>query len=550
MLNANEQLFLELVNAARLDPLGEAARQGVDLNEGLPNASEGWSAIDPVPVQALAPNAQIHQAAQDHSQWMLDNDTFSHTGVDGSDPGERMVTAGYAPADTFAWGENIAISFTTGQIDAQAAITTHHDGLFDSPGHRVNLFRANFRETGGAQVLGDYTAPDDEGVMRDWDASMLTHKFGLSGSNVFLTGVIYTDADSSGAYSVGEGVGDHAVAAGEVTTTSWAAGGYTLGLASNPAVSVTLGSGAGVISVVVDLSGDNVKLDVESGRILTSGNVVLGDGARDVQMLGAVDNSVTGNAQDNVFHVGRGDNTLIGGGGADTAVFTGAAADYEITPQPNGQVQVRDSRTGPDSDGTNLLTDFAVLQFSDGTQNPPAATDVALTGSLSGLDGAPVAAAGLRFTLGDGTVHDTVSDAGGAFSFTVPSGSAGHLDLAPGSSGGGTITVTDALEVLRLAVGLQPSFGPATPHDLIAADVDRSGTVTVTDALEVLRDAVGLQADGVGDQVLLGPDQALDQLTTGNVAYDTGATMDPMTADATVTLDVIVLGDLGVTAAV
>jgi len=35
MLATNEQLFLELVNAARLDPLGEAARQGIGLDAGL-----------------------------------------------------------------------------------------------------------------------------------------------------------------------------------------------------------------------------------------------------------------------------------------------------------------------------------------------------------------------------------------------------------------------------------------------------------------------------------------------------------------------------------
>ena len=30
-----EQLFLELINRARLDPAGEAVRYGIDLNKGL-----------------------------------------------------------------------------------------------------------------------------------------------------------------------------------------------------------------------------------------------------------------------------------------------------------------------------------------------------------------------------------------------------------------------------------------------------------------------------------------------------------------------------------
>jgi hypothetical protein len=36
---AQEQLFLELVNRARMDPLGEAARFGCDLNAGLGRAN-------------------------------------------------------------------------------------------------------------------------------------------------------------------------------------------------------------------------------------------------------------------------------------------------------------------------------------------------------------------------------------------------------------------------------------------------------------------------------------------------------------------------------
>lgn len=54
------------------------------------------------------------------------------------------------------------------------------------------------------------------------------------------------------------------------------------------------------------------------------------------------------------------------------------------------------------------------------------------------------------------------------------------------------IGVGDALDILRLAVGLSPSFGPATPYDLIAADLDRNGAVPVADALDTLRFAVGL----------------------------------------------------------
>jgi hypothetical protein len=212
MLTSNEQFFLELMNAARLDPLGEAARQGIDLNAGLPNDKEGWKEIAPIPVQPLAPNAFIQQASADHGQWMLDTDTFSHTGAGGSSPGDRIVAAGYALTGQWTWGENLAIFNTTGNLDLGAVIKEgiggfkgHFDGLYESPGHRVNIFEGAFRETGVAQVAGEFTAPDSEGIIRDWNASTITNKFGTTGTSVFLTGVIYDDTDTSGLYSVGEG---------------------------------------------------------------------------------------------------------------------------------------------------------------------------------------------------------------------------------------------------------------------------------------------------------------------------------------------------------
>lgn len=58
-----------------------------------------------------------------------------------------------------------------------------------------------------------------------------------------------------------------------------------------------------------------------------------------------------------------------------------------------------------------------------------------------------------------------------------------------------SVTTRDALEVLRLAVGLEPGFGPADPRHYIAADMNGDGRVSTADALEVLRYAVGLSTD-------------------------------------------------------
>jgi hypothetical protein len=65
-LTASEQFMLELINRARLDPVGEAARYGIDLNQGLTTGT-----ISTTPKQVLAPNQYLADSADSHSTWML-----------------------------------------------------------------------------------------------------------------------------------------------------------------------------------------------------------------------------------------------------------------------------------------------------------------------------------------------------------------------------------------------------------------------------------------------------------------------------------------------
>ncbi len=61
-LTVYEQLLLELVNRARLDPAGEAARYGIALNNGLAAGS-----LTATTKQALAPNELLVNSARAHS---------------------------------------------------------------------------------------------------------------------------------------------------------------------------------------------------------------------------------------------------------------------------------------------------------------------------------------------------------------------------------------------------------------------------------------------------------------------------------------------------
>src|SRR5262245_1297971 len=124
-LTAHEQLLLELINRARMDPAGEAQRYGIDLNQDLPAGT-----LNATPKQVLAPNSNLATAAQNHSQWMLDTDTFSHTGSGGSSPGDRMQSAGYSFTGQWHWGENISWRGSTGTLNLKNNIYLPHGGLF------------------------------------------------------------------------------------------------------------------------------------------------------------------------------------------------------------------------------------------------------------------------------------------------------------------------------------------------------------------------------------------------------------------------------------
>src|SRR3954467_11389125 len=86
-----EQYMVELINRGRANPSAEAARYGIALNEGLAAGTISTAAKQP-----LAINPFLTDSAHKHSQWMIDTDTFSHTGAGGTSPQTRMSNAGYS----------------------------------------------------------------------------------------------------------------------------------------------------------------------------------------------------------------------------------------------------------------------------------------------------------------------------------------------------------------------------------------------------------------------------------------------------------------------
>ncbi|MEV7390045.1 MULTISPECIES: CAP domain-containing protein [unclassified Streptomyces] len=100
--------------------------------------------------QALTLNTTLTKVAQAHSEDMALHQNMSHSGSDGSSPGDRITAAGYTWS---AYGENVAYGYATPeQVMA---------GWMASPGHKANILNCSFKEIGvGLAQPGSYWTQD------------------------------------------------------------------------------------------------------------------------------------------------------------------------------------------------------------------------------------------------------------------------------------------------------------------------------------------------------------------------------------------------------
>ncbi|MFE2227736.1 CAP domain-containing protein [Streptomyces kronopolitis] len=111
----------------------------------LVNDERGKAGCAPLKV-----NAELTKAAQDHSKDMAGHKNMSHTGSDGSSPGDRITRAGYSWG---AYGENVAYGYSSPESVMK--------GWMNSPGHKRNILDCSFKEIGvGHAQPGDYWTQD------------------------------------------------------------------------------------------------------------------------------------------------------------------------------------------------------------------------------------------------------------------------------------------------------------------------------------------------------------------------------------------------------
>jgi serralysin len=490
-MSAYEQLVLELINRARLDPGAEAARLGIDLNQGLEPGTLSNTTRAP-----LAGNPLLVDAARSHSAWMNAADIFSHTGSGKSTPWQRMEAAGYNYTSA---GENISWNGTTGTLNHLAATVINHDGLFRSAGHRLNILNADFREVGIGDNAGQFTTG---GVT--YNSLMLTQNFGRSGANLFITGVAYNDLDGDKFYDVGEGRGGVSVRISQggstvATTATQGAGGYAQGVA-NGTYDVTFSSGglAAPVTAAVVMQGVNVKIDLlGTGEIHTSATTTLKSGATALKLLGLEPLNGTGNAANNIIWGNKAANVLNGLAGADT--MRGGLGNDTYYVDNAGDKVIELSGQGTDrviATVSHVLAGYVENLTLGGT--------TAINGTGNGLNNIIVGNAADN-TLSGGAGNDTLS------------GAAGN-DRLNGGTGNDTLTGGLGLDAFLFNTALNA----ATNRDIIKDFVRADDTIQLENAIftKLVAGVLPSSQFRAGAAALDSNDYIVYSIATGVLAYD------------------------------
>jgi hypothetical protein len=263
-----EQLYLEYINRARANPIGEAELfrtttdaivlsqyAGFQLDLNLMTSQFGLIA----PAAPVSLNPKLSAAARRHSNDMLAHEFQGHSGTDGSNFGERIT------AENYLWsaiGENVfsrAHSVWHGHaaFDVDWGGDASTGGMQKPPGHRNTIHNAEFTEVGIAVIKGTNGTVGPQVVTQDFARPRTV--------TPFFTGVAFYDLNRNNFYDSGEGVGGVFVRVPgspfyAVTANS---GGYSVPLLrdGNYAVTFSLPGLSDTQKTATVTDGRNVKID-------------------------------------------------------------------------------------------------------------------------------------------------------------------------------------------------------------------------------------------------------------------------------------------------
>lgn len=126
VISGPEGELLQLINAARANPLGTAQAIGIDANRYLEGRPELRAAFE----QGLPPltiNGSLLSTSEAHVRDMLENNYYGKISLDGRTYKERIEASGYRFA---AAGESLGITWFTDPVDPSLAVGRMFEGMF------------------------------------------------------------------------------------------------------------------------------------------------------------------------------------------------------------------------------------------------------------------------------------------------------------------------------------------------------------------------------------------------------------------------------------
>ena len=332
----------------------------------------------------------------------------------------------------------------------------------------------------------------------------------------------------------------------------WDSGGYdTLDLSDfKKGATISLVPGAYSTIVVNDWTMTH-NLGIAFGTTIEK---VIGGSGNDIIKGNAANNTLYGSAGDDTLTGGVGYDTLVGGIGADTFVYAKGDGNDVIIGFEEGVDQI--SYTGftaaEQAKFTTSTADGGVtlITLTDGStllKRAELAEQHDLTGTVLSRGGGALSDVVVTADLSDANwqVTDT-SAATGKFGLKIDSGSnlklladMTHTNASPTNA----ITAEDALEALRLSIGLNKTDGSSGAFDYMAADFNKDGKVTPQDALDIHKYALGL-GDLTADWVFVDSTGDYSDITKANVAFTEGVSVAALSANLDIAMTGILLGDV------
>lgn len=269
-------------------------------------------------LDALKLEQKLNSAAEEHSQWMLETNTFSHTGENGSSPGQRMRDAGFTFSGSWASAENVAWQSERGASGIADDVADLHRALMNSPGHRANILNPDLVYVGIGIEVGTFTHGS-----YGYESVMVTQNFARTSAPVTL------DPQNPDAAAAEDGPNDAPSATNGADSivladpqTFEALGGNDTVTGSTGDDDIQGGTGRDLLRGADgddDLEGGGHRDRLFGGK---GDDTLSGDNGNDKLNGGAGRDLLQGDNGADVLNGGGGGDTLEGGTGADVFVFS------------------------------------------------------------------------------------------------------------------------------------------------------------------------------------------------------------------------------------